>query len=66
MTFISGLQEEEREALEQGFREHPTGTVHAIVAKKFTGGETWCADPIIKKAAMTYINNVRRGCLDED
>ena len=55
MAFIDGLPEEEREALEQDFREHLAGTVPGIVAKRFDGGETWCTDPIIKNAAMTFI-----------
>ena len=33
MAFIDGLLEDEREALEQGFREHLAGTVPGIVSK---------------------------------
>lgn len=59
MAYIGGLSEEEREALEQGFREHLVGAVPPIVAKRFVGGETWCADPIIRSSALTYIANHR-------
>ncbi|CAA7626696.1 Protein involved in initiation of plasmid replication (fragment) [Magnetospirillum sp. SS-4] len=56
MEFIDGLPEDERKALEQGFREHLAGTVPGIVAKRFTGGETWCADPILRAEATRYLN----------
>ena len=56
MAFIDGLPEEERQALETGFREHLAGTVTGIVAKRFTGGETWCADPILRAEATRYLN----------
>ncbi|AVM73390.1 hypothetical protein [Magnetospirillum gryphiswaldense] len=60
MAFINGLPEDEREALEQGFRERlATGVVPAIVAKRFKGGETWCADPIIRREALDYFKFVR-------
>lgn len=55
MAFIGGLSEDEREALETGFREHLTGNVTGIVAKRFDGGETWCADPIIRVEALAYL-----------
>jgi hypothetical protein len=55
MAFINGLPEDEREALEQGFREHLAETVPAIVAKRFTGGETWCSDPIIRVEATSFL-----------
>lgn len=58
MAFIDGLPENEREALEQGFREHLAGTVTGIVAKRFDGGETWCADLIIRTEALAYLNVV--------
>lgn len=55
MAFIDGLPEDERQALEQGFREHLAGTVPGIVAKRFDGGETWCVDPIIRAEALAYL-----------
>ena len=55
MTFINGLPENEREALEQGFREHLTAAVPAMIAKRFEGGASWCSDPIIRAAAQNYI-----------
>ncbi|EME68859.1 protein involved in initiation of plasmid replication [Paramagnetospirillum caucaseum] len=55
MAFIDGLPEDERQALEQGFREHLASTVPAMVAKRFAGGETWCADPIIRAEAIAYL-----------
>jgi len=55
MAFIDGLPEEERQALERRFREHLAGTVPAIVAKRFEGGETWCSDPIIRGEARDYL-----------
>ncbi len=59
MAFIDGLPENERQALEMGFREYLAGTVTGIVAKRFEGGETWCADPIIRAAAIAYIGAMR-------
>ncbi|WP_155804535.1 RepB family plasmid replication initiator protein [Magnetospirillum fulvum] len=56
MAFIDGLPDDERHALEQGFREHLAGTVPAIVAARFKGGKTWCADPIIRAEAIHYLN----------
>lgn len=55
MTFIDGLPEDERQALEKGFREHLAGTVPAIVAKRFDGGPSWCSDPIIRAEAIAYL-----------
>lgn len=55
MAYVNSLSPEEREALEQGFREHLAAIVPAMVAKRFTGGETWCADPIIKRAAVMFL-----------
>ncbi|WP_155801491.1 hypothetical protein [Magnetospirillum molischianum] len=52
MAFIDGLPDDERQALEQGFRDHLAGTVPAIIAARFKGGKTWCADPIIKGKAL--------------
>jgi hypothetical protein len=59
MAYIDGLPEKEREALEQGFREHLAGTVPAMIAKRFSGGETWCADPIIRREALAYLKAMR-------
>ncbi len=59
MAFIDGLPENERQALETGFREYLAGTVTGIVAKRFEGGETWCADPIIRAAAIAYLGAMR-------
>ena len=59
MSFIDGLPEDEREALEQGFREHLSGTVPAMVAKRFMGGPSWCSDPIIRAEAMVYLGASR-------
>lgn len=59
MAFIDGLPEEEREVLELGFREHLAVTVPAIVAKRFSGGETWAADPIIRAEATIYIGKYK-------
>jgi plasmid replication initiation protein len=59
MAFIDGLPEEERHALEQGFRDHLAGTVPAIVAARFKGGKTWCADPIIRAEALAYLKTMR-------
>lgn len=56
MAYVNSLSLEEREALEQGFREHLTATVPAMVAKRFAGGETWCADPIIRAQTLTYLS----------
>lgn len=55
MAFINELAEAEREPLEQGFREHLAGTVPAIVAKRFSGGETWSSDPIIRAESIKYL-----------
>ncbi len=55
MAHINGLPDEEREALEHGFREHLAGTVPAIVAKRFEGGPSWCSDPIIRAEAIAYL-----------
>ncbi len=56
MAFIDGLPEEERQDLEHGFREHlAAGAAPAMVAKKFAGGETWVADPIIRREALSFI-----------
>lgn len=55
MAYVNSLSPEEREALEQGFREHLAATVPAMVAKRFTGGETWCADPIIRIEATSFL-----------
>lgn len=55
MAYVNSLSLEEREALEQGFREHLAATVPAMVAKRFTGGEAWCVDPIIRRKALPYI-----------
>jgi len=57
MAFIDGLPDDERQALEQGFRDHLAGTVTAIVAARFKGKKTWCADPIIPAKTLR--------CLDE-
>lgn len=58
MAYVNSLSPEDREALEQGFREHLAATVPAMVAKRFSGGETWCADPIIRVETTTYLNNL--------
>lgn len=59
MAFIDGLSEEERQTLEQGFRDHMNArAVPAMVAKRFTGGETWCADPIIRGEASRYLRPI--------
>lgn len=55
MAYINSLPEKERVALENGFVEHLAGAVPAIVSKRFTGGETWCADPIIRTQAAIYL-----------
>lgn len=55
MAYVNSLSLEEREALEQGFREHLAATVPAMVAKRFTGGMSWCSDPILRGRALTYI-----------
>lgn len=55
MVYVSSLSPEEREALEQGFRELLAATVPAIVTKRFTGGETWCSDPIIRAEAVSFL-----------
>ena len=59
MAFIDGLPEDERKALEQGFREHLAGTVPSIVAKRFEGGASWCSDPIMRGKALTYLKAKR-------
>lgn len=59
MAFIDGLPENERQSLETGYREYLAGTVTGIVAKRFEGGETWCADPIIRAAAIAYLGAMR-------
>lgn len=59
MAYVNFLSPGEREALEQGFREHLAATVPAMVAKRFKGGETWCADPIIRAEAIMYFNRSR-------
>ena len=59
MAFINGLPEDEREALEQGFREHLAETVPAIVAKRFGGGVSWCSDPITRGKALAYLGATR-------
>jgi len=59
MAYVNSLSTEEREALEQGFREHLAKVVPAIVAKRFIGGETWCTDPIIRGGALTYLKATR-------
>jgi len=64
MAFIDGLPEDEREALETEFREHLAGTVTAMVAKRFTGGETWCTDPILRTEAQAYIKATRPAIVD--
>ncbi len=61
MAFIDGLPEDERQALEQGFREHLAGTVTGIVAKRFEGGETWVADPILRAKAADFIRTRSNG-----
>ena len=55
MANEKSLSPEEREALEQGFREHLSATVPTMVAKRFMGGETWCADPIIRTEAVSFL-----------
>jgi hypothetical protein len=55
MAYVDSLPPEEREALEQGFREHLSATVPAIVARRFTAGETWCADPMIRAETLAYL-----------
>ena len=55
MAYVNSLSPEEREALEEDFREHLAATVPAIVAKRFTGGETWCRDPIIRAVATLLL-----------
>jgi hypothetical protein len=57
MAFINGLPEDEREALETRFRENLAEAVPAIVAKRFKGGETWCADPIIRAEAWLLLDS---------
>jgi len=57
MAFIDGLPDDERQALEQGFRDHLAGSVPAIVAARFKGGKTWCADPIIRAEALLYLDS---------
>jgi hypothetical protein len=59
MAAINALSPEEQETLEQGFRDHLAATVPAIVAKRFTGGQTWVADPIIRAAANAYLAAIR-------
>jgi len=59
MAFIDGLPEEERDALEKGFREHLAGAVTGIVAKRFDGGASWCSDPIIRGEALAYLKEVK-------
>lgn len=61
MAYVNSLPAGEREALEQGFRKHVTGRLPAIVAKRFTGGETWYSDPIIRANALAYLKAVNRG-----
>jgi hypothetical protein len=56
MAHVNSLPPEEREALERSFREHLTATVPAMVAKRFAGGETWCADPIIRIEAVKFLS----------
>lgn len=55
MAFIDELPEDERDNLEQGFREHLAEIVPAIIAKRFAGGETWCTDPIIRTEAISFL-----------
>jgi hypothetical protein len=55
MAYIGSLSAEERDALELRFREHLVRAIPAIVAKRFVGGATWCADPIIKASAYAYL-----------
>ena len=59
MAFIDGLPEEEREALEKGFREHLAGTVPSMVAKRFEGGPSWCSDPIVRGEALGFLKSTR-------
>lgn len=55
MAYVNSLSPKEREALEQGFREHLVATVPAMVAKRFVGGETWGNDPIVRGRALVYL-----------
>ncbi|CAA7613300.1 Protein involved in initiation of plasmid replication [Magnetospirillum sp. LM-5] len=60
MAFIDGQPEEERQALEQGFREHLAArAIPAFVAKRFEGGLSWCSDPIIRAEALAYLGAIR-------
>lgn len=60
MHFIDSLSDDERQALEQGFREHlAAGSISAFVAKRFDGGPSWCSDPIIKAEAISYLKATR-------
>ncbi|MFD2234106.1 hypothetical protein [Phaeospirillum tilakii] len=61
IAFIDGLPDDERQALEQGFRDHLAGTVPAIVAARFKGGKTWCADPIIRAQFLAFLRKHRVG-----
>ncbi|SEH31207.1 Initiator Replication protein [Magnetospirillum fulvum] len=56
MAFIEGHPDDERQALEQSFRDHLAGAVPAIVAARFKGGKSWCADPMIRREALAYLN----------
>lgn len=59
MAYLAALPEDERHALETGFREHLAGTVPGIVSKRFAGGETWCADPLMRAEALAYLKAMR-------
>ena len=64
LAFIDGLPEDERQALEQGFRKHLADrAIPAIVAKRFEGGLSWCSDPIRRAEALVYLKST---CPDFD
>lgn len=61
MQFLDTLSEDERQTIEQGFREHlAAASISAFVAKKFDGGASWYADPIIKAEAIRYLKSARQ------
>ena len=59
MGYVNSLLAEEREELERSFREYLVERVPPVVAKRFAGGETWCADLIIRTAASAYLKTTR-------
>jgi hypothetical protein len=54
--YIDALEDGEREALEEGFREHlASANIAPFIAKKFEGGASWYSDPIIKSESVRYL-----------